>query len=141
MNRALVDHARLERLADTLMSAVHHGLAAEQRLECVARLHVGVVPLKQRFDVSAVERLDYALERLNVLLRQRLCSISRTRRRKPRADAGEDAMVNRADRGVHLGAPNQSSSWAIRWCGASLSSEARGVKSGGNRGPGVPAGA
>ena len=72
MNRALVDHARLERLADTLMSAVHHGLAAEQRLERVARLHVGVVPLKQRFDVSAVERLDYALERLDVLLRHRL---------------------------------------------------------------------
>jgi hypothetical protein len=32
----------LERLADTLTSAVHDSLAAEQRLERVARLHVGV---------------------------------------------------------------------------------------------------
>ena len=117
MNRALVDHARLERLADTLMSAVHHGLAAVQRLERVARLHVGVVPLKQRFDVSAVERLDYALERLDVLLRHRLTQyLADATQKSPQADAGEDAMVNRADGGGHLGAPNQSSSWAIRWC-------------------------
>jgi len=88
MNRALVDHARLERLADTLMSAVHHGLAAE--LERVARLHVGVVPLKQRFDVSAVERLDYALERLDVLLRHRLTQyLADATQKSPRRTRGK----------------------------------------------------
>jgi len=142
MNRALVDHARLERLADTLMSAVHHGLAAEQRLERLARLHVGVVPLKQRFDVSAVERLDYALERLDVLLRHRLTQyLADATQKSPQADAGEDAMVNRADGGGHLGAPKPTLILGDPLVLASLSSEARGVKSGGNRGPRVPAGA
>ena len=66
-----------DRLAEALVSSIHRRLASQPREDPRVPLHLGVELLQQRVDVSAVSRLDPALEGIHVLLRHRPRSISR----------------------------------------------------------------
>ncbi len=66
-----------ELVADALVSPIHRRYPPEHHhLEHRVPLHLGVESLQERVDVSAVERVDSALEDIDVLLRHRPRSIS-----------------------------------------------------------------
>ncbi len=64
-----------EHLADSVVSSKHSLFPSQQGVQRRVPLHLGIELLQQRFDVSAVARLESALESLDVLLRHRQRSI------------------------------------------------------------------